>query len=1153
MEFHISRKVRDKYSFDQSLFSINGNIIFANFHGARVFAQSINAKNDLINFPENAIQAGQIYAIGLIDEIFHFVLFSFLKENRPTIIQELKLELFELFGKDQIIKTLSSFDYFFPYSIDYKNSSLDFKSAEFNNNNLKQEEILEELLMLWITNLNPAMVPYSELFEDKELAQSTQYHQIMLAIGDFFKTQPSYGPDNQDIVTMLRTPALEVPHSLSGQLEYIRQKWGYMLGSYLYKLLGSLDLIKEEQKVIVVGGGNSGSTTVPDMRNLSNDIEGFSPDSDWMPRVVMMAKNAYVWLNQLSKEYNQEIRYLNQIPNETLDQLKRWGFTGLWLIGLWERSKSSKKIKQLCGNPDAVASAYSLSNYSISEDLGGELAYQNLRERAETRGIRLASDMVPNHMGIDSNWVYEHPEWFIQLDHSPFPSYSFNGIDLSENPDISINLEDHYYNRSDAAVVFKRYEHRTHQESYIYHGNDGTTMPWNDTAQLNYLMPEVREAVIQTILDVARRFPIIRFDAAMTLAKKHYQRLWFPQPGSGGAIPSRSEFGLTKESFDNAFPEEFWREVVDRVAQEVPDTLLLAEAFWLMEGYFVRTLGMHRVYNSAFMNMLRNEENEKYRQLIKNTLQFDPQILKRYVNFMNNPDERTAVEQFGKDDKYFGICTLMSTLPGLPMFGHGQIEGYSEKYGMEYYRPYWDETPDNHLIQRHEREIFPILHERYLFANVENFQFYDFYTPGGWIDENVFAYTNGSGPKRAMVVFHNKFSSTKGWIKTSTDFLLKSPTNENNKIVQSDLYSGLNLQGFNNSYVIFRDQRTNLEHIRSCKEIKETGIYIELEAYDFHVFLDFHEVQDEPLGQYYRLEKYLNGRGVPSVAEALKELTLSPILIPIRNVINPGNLDQLKKLIFDKSREIKKSELLNNKISKYDMALEAIQNYSHLSLDRQRILEQTHRAIIALILKSKSISNKNIPGFVKISKIEDFFQKGLTAHPELMTILVLWIFYRSLGGTNKDPNSTEFTRSLIDEWNLAPITESILVDLGFSLFEANRGLKAIKFMVSQQFWYEVFKDGSQSTIFEAWLNDDQIRSFLGVNRYQDILWYNKEAFESFIWYMHAIAWLSSLSDPTKDAAKHIEDMVRMHKIIKEMLKAGVNSECQVAILLDNLK
>ena len=99
---------------------------------------------------------------------------------------------------------------------------------------------------------------------------------------------------------------------------------------------------------------------------------------------------------------------------------------------------------------------------------------------------------------------------------------------------------------------------------------------------------------------MARRFPIIRFDAAMTLAKKHFQRLWFPEPGTGGAIPSRAEFGLSKDDFDRIMTNEFWRDVVDRLAVDAPDTLLLAEAFWLMESYFVRTLGMHRVYNSSY-------------------------------------------------------------------------------------------------------------------------------------------------------------------------------------------------------------------------------------------------------------------------------------------------------------------------------------------------------------------------------------------------------------------------------------------------------------------------------------------------------------------------------------------------------------------------
>ena len=307
--------------------------------------------------------------------------------------------------------------------------------------------------------------------------------------------------------------------------------------------------------------------------------------------------------------------------------------------------------------------------------------------------------MVPNHMGIDSRWVMEHPEWFISLPHPPYPGYTYGGENLTDHDRVEIRLEDHYWNNSDAAVTFEWRDRQTGERRYVYHGNDGTSFPWNDTAQLDFSQAAVREQVIQTILAVARRFPVIRFDAAMVLARKHVRRLWFPAPGEGGgAIPSRAEHGtMTQREFDAAMPAEFWREVVDRVATEVPDTLLLAEAFWLLEGYFVRTLGMHRVYNSAFMHMLRDEDNAGYRRVIKETLEFDPEILKRYVNFMNNPDEKTAVEQFGKGDKYFGVATLLATLPGLPMFGHGQFEGYAEKYGMEFRRATLDERPDEWL------------------------------------------------------------------------------------------------------------------------------------------------------------------------------------------------------------------------------------------------------------------------------------------------------------------------------------------------------------------------------------------------------------------------------------------------------------------------
>src|SRR4029077_4127936 len=132
---------------------------------------------------------------------------------------------------------------------------------------------------------------------------------------------------------------------------------------------------------------------------------------------------------------------------------------------------------------------------------------------------------------------------------------------------------------------------------------------------------------------------------------------------------------------------------------------------------------------------LRDEKNQEYRLVIKNTLEFDPEVLYRYVNFMNNPDERTAIDQFENGGKYFGVATMMATLPGLPMFGHGQIEGFTERYGMEFRRAMLDEIPDAALIERHAREIFPLLHKRYLFAGVENFLLYDFRTPDGKVNE----------------------------------------------------------------------------------------------------------------------------------------------------------------------------------------------------------------------------------------------------------------------------------------------------------------------------------------------------------------------------------------------------------------------------------
>jgi hypothetical protein len=687
-------------------------------------------------------------------------------------------------------------------------------------------------------------------------------------------------------------------------------------------------------------------------------------------------------------------------------------------------------------------------------------------------------------------------------------------------------------------------------------------MPWNDTAQLNYLIPEVREAVIQTILHVARKFPIIRFDAAMTLAKKHYQRLWFPEPGTGGAIPTRAEHGLTREQFDAAFPEEFWREVVDRVAQEVPDTLLLAEAFWLMEGYFVRTLGMHRVYNSAFMNMMRDEKNQEYRQVIKNTLEFDPEILKRYVNFMNNPDERTAVDQFGKGDKYFGVCVLMASMPGLPMIGHGQIEGFSEKYGMEFQRAYWDEAVDDYLVERHEREIFPLLRKRYLFAEARDFLLYDFYGADGSVAEDVFAYSNRAGDERALVVYHNRFAEARGWIRNSAAFSVRADGSGERTLVRKSLGEGMGLHSGEDQFTIFRDQISGLEFIRNSREIHDQGLYIELGAYKSHVFLDFREVSDNDWRQYAQLTAYLDGRGVPSIAEALKELFLQPIHGPFRELVDADLLQHLFTVRTMNGGEGEQTALLEEVRQKTTHLLSELNLFTGAGRTESEIAE------MALEVRQKVLAIQKLAGFdelkpaLKPAKLRQAVKfvvqgTGLAGEEDRFGFGVLygWAVTHLLGRLQNEDGAALISRSWLDEYLLGRILASTLSDFGLGEHRADEALQIIRLLTLQQDWFKLPDggDGRAYRVLSAWMQDNEVQRYVGLNRYQGVLWFNHESFLSLLNWMMALAAVEALADAGTDAKSRRGDVAACHDVIKTIASAEMKSEYQVEKLLEAVK
>ena len=882
-DLRIAARTRNEIDFKAPLFASAGNLDGI-YEQAKTVSHLFNTRQQELG-RDSFISVGKLNAAGVLHTIYQTVISRYLLDQDH--------DFFTRFSP-QVARNHACQEVLVFYSKEFPSPLL---QAESPNIPYFMEETARGFFVHQVLSENPALLKSVRPFiKPVGLTFPTAAQALAALMGGYTRSAPRVGDNEDDLFTFLTEPARLHPDSMTEQIRYIARKWKDLIPDNLHVLLlRALDFITEEEKPRFSGG--AGPSLVPSYRNQclgNHEFEAYSSDRSWMPNVVMLAKSTLVWLDQLSRYYGYPIDTLDRIPDRELDLLAQRGFSGLWLIGLWERSPASRRIKNLCGNPEAEASAYSLKGYDIAESIGGWQALKNLDERCRARHIRLASDMVPNHTGLDSDWVLHHPEYFIQSKVPPFPAYTFNGENLSPDPGVEIKIEDHYFDKTDAAVTFRRRDRDTQEITYIFHGNDGTSMPWNDTAQLDFLNPATREAVIQQILHVARNFHIIRFDAAMTLARKHVQRLWYPSPGTGGDIPGRASAGISDDEFTAKMPKEFWREVVDRVAAEVPDTLLLAEAFWMMEGYFVRTLGMHRVYNSAFMHMLKNQDNKKYRDTIKNTISFDPEVLKRFVNFMNNPDEETAVAQFGNGDKYFGVCTLLVTMPGLPMFGHGQVEGFHEKYGMEYRKAYWNEYPDEHLVKSHERLIFPLLASRHMFSGVDNFELFDA-VDNEQVVESLFAYVNGSEDSRALVLYNNQYEAVQGRINLSCPKLHRLPNGARETLCVT-LAESLGLRIGGRRYAIYENFSDGLTYITPSMAMYDEGLWITLSGYETRVLMNIREIEDFD-GTYEALCIQLNGKGTGNFAQDLQAVRLAPLFKAMDNFRTPGMLKFVENLV----------------------------------------------------------------------------------------------------------------------------------------------------------------------------------------------------------------------------------------------------------------
>jgi hypothetical protein len=265
---------------------------------------------------------------------------------------------------------------------------------------------------------------------------------------------------------------------------------------------------------------------------------------DWPDQPWILEINAWTWLSGLSSRYGRVT--LNSVPGHIWDELSRAGADGVWLMGVWRRSKLARSISLRDARivaechglladfspGDVSGSPYSIAEYSVDPHIGGPEGLAEARCQLASRGLCLLLDFVPNHVAPDHPWISEHPEYFVRG----------NKNDQQSDPDA--------FFRAGEAVVAR--------------GRDPYFPPWPDTAQLNAFETALRAAAVDTVRTIAEQCDGVRCDMAMLLINRIFSQTW---AGRAGTAP----------------PTEYWRDVIAQVREIHPGFLFIAEAYWDLE------------------------------------------------------------------------------------------------------------------------------------------------------------------------------------------------------------------------------------------------------------------------------------------------------------------------------------------------------------------------------------------------------------------------------------------------------------------------------------------------------------------------------------------------------------------------------------------
>jgi hypothetical protein len=377
------------------------------------------------------------------------------------------------------------------------------------------------------------------------------------------------------------------------------------------------------------------------------------------------------------------------------------------------------------------------------------------------------------------------------------------------------------------------------------------------------------------------------------------------------------------------------------------------------------------------------------------------------------------------------------------------------------------------------------------------------------------------------------------------------------------------------AFCIYRDQVSGLEYIRSSQDVHRQGLYVELGAYRRCVFCDFREVQDNEWGQYAYLNDYLNGRGVPSIEEALYEVFLQPIHAAFRELVNAGHLGWL---IDHRVRE------RGGRLDR-EMVAEAERRMLVLLQEAERIAENGGRdlermagevghelqAIMGLAALEARLSDwpEAQQALARVqAHLEDVpapsaltapgaTRSHVTSSPVTSprvgrwATLLGWAFIHPLGRVVDDGGFVERSRSWMDEWLLGKLVAGAFQEMGLDEGAAWWAVGTVKILIGHQLWHQ--GGGLAHQVLSTWLRDGEVQQFLQVNRYRGELWFNHEAFGELLDWMLTVAVVQVGAQVELDLAETARRIGASYRAIETLRQAEEASEYRVSGLVEAVR